>query len=153
MAVASRPAAGRKRPDVVVRAGKKEITALRQLARRLNSTRTGVAELVVDGQAETLPPSALDGLRRLIAGLASESAVTIAPYGVELTTQAAAGLLGISRPRLIQLLEEKALPHRREGTHRRLRLEDVLAYRSKRSLGYERAMAALQAVTDDYPES
>jgi len=153
MAVAARPIAGRRRPDVLVRAGRNEITALRQLARMLNSTRAGRFELVIDGQAENLPPSAVDGLRRLVASLARESAVSIIPRGVELTTQSAADLLGISRPRLIQLLERGDIPFRREGTHRRLRLEDVLAHREERSSRQERAMRALQAVTDDYENS
>ena len=35
----------------------------------------------------------------------------------------------MSRPFLIQLLEEKKLPFRMVGTHRRVRFEDVLSYK------------------------
>jgi excisionase family DNA binding protein len=138
---------------VVLHASTTEITALRQLAHRLNSNLTGNVELIVDGQAENLPASAIEGLRRVISALAREAAVSIVPHGVELTTQSAADLLGISRPRLIQLLDKGAIKFRREGTHRRLRLDDVLAHRAERSKGYERAMRALQSVTDEYPGS
>ena len=51
----------------------------------------------------------------------------------ELTTEAAATLLGISRPTLIRLLDIGALPYRRtHGTrgHRRIRRSDALSYLS-----------------------
>jgi excisionase family DNA binding protein len=35
----------------------------------------------------------------------------------------------VSRPFLVQLLEQKKLPYRLVGTHRRIRFEDVLHYK------------------------
>jgi excisionase family DNA binding protein len=76
-----------------------------------------------------LPAGAVKLLQAILEDMASGRAVTIVPQNAELTTQQAADFLNVSRPFLVQFLEQKKLPFRLVGTHRRIRFEDVLRYK------------------------
>ncbi len=55
--------------------------------------------------------------------------VTVAPYDLAIGTERAAELLGVSRPWLTALLDRGDIPMVRNGTKRRVRLGDLMAYR------------------------
>lgn len=78
-----------------------------------------------------LPAGAVALLMEILEAMAAGRGVTLIPENAELTTVQAADLLNVSRPFLIKLLEQNVLPHRKVGKHRRLRLEDVMAYKAR----------------------
>ncbi|MGE0713443.1 MAG: excisionase family DNA-binding protein [Planctomycetota bacterium] len=97
------------------------------------------------GERIEIPESVFFVLERVAEVLAAGDSITVVPVGKELTTQQAANLLNVSRQYLVRLLDQGAIPFRRTGKHRRLRIEDVLTYRERRDR--ERA-AALDELTE-----
>ena len=90
-----------------------------------------------------LPTSALRLLIDILAELAEGNTVKVVPIHAELTTQEAADLLNVSRPHLVKLLEDGALPFHRTGKHRRVRLADLTAFKAQRDRMSEQAMEEL----------
>jgi excisionase family DNA binding protein len=84
------------------------------------------------GRKVQLPRPVLGLLDEILKNMEAGKVVTIVPKHQELTTQSAADLLGVSRPFLVRLLEEGRLRFHMVGSHRRVYLNEVLAYRAKR---------------------
>ena len=84
-------------------------------------------------QSFILPATAVRLLTDVLARLAEGRTVVVMPTDAELTTQQAADMLNVSRPHLIKLLEDGTLPHHKAGTHRRITLRDLEAYRRHRA--------------------
>ena len=103
-------------------------------------------ELRAGGERVELSEGVLNHLATLLNLLASGKQVRIEAELEELSTQQAAERLGVSRTHLIELLEEGVLPHRKVGTHRRVRTEDILTYKEA---SYRRSQAILKELTEE----
>jgi excisionase family DNA binding protein len=93
-----------------------------------------------DGKTEILPNNVYSFLLRLLADLRAGHSVTILQNRHELTTIEAGKVLGVSRQYLVQLLEKGEIPFHLVGTHRRIYVRDVLAYKSRRDAGRRKAL-------------
>jgi excisionase family DNA binding protein len=85
-----------------------------------------------DGRAEILPNNVYSFLLRLLADLRAGHSVTILQNKHELTTVEASKILGMSRQFLVQVLEKGGISFHMVGTHRRMYVRDVIAYKSQR---------------------
>jgi excisionase family DNA binding protein len=108
--------------------------AQRCIMASLDHSRAAVITLTTDtGKHPTveLPPSALKLIGQLLGAMSEGRPIVLMPTEQELTTVEAANLLNVSRPFVIKEMDSGRLPHRKVGSHRRIALEDVLAYAQK----------------------
>lgn len=84
-----------------------------------------------DGDERPLPDELAEALTFVADAFADGAAVTLSRHERMVTTQEAADLLGVSRPTLVRLLDHGAIPYEQPGSHRRLRLSDVLAHQAR----------------------
>jgi excisionase family DNA binding protein len=62
-----------------------------------------------------------------------------------LTTQEAANLLNVSHPFLIGLLDQGKIPFHKVGAHRRIRFEELFAYKRREEQRQEEVLSELAA--------
>ena len=84
------------------------------------------------GDEVELPAGLASMLSRAAEMMADGYDVAVVPHQTEVTPRQAAELLNISRPYLVSLLDRGEIPFHRVGTHRRMRLPDVLDYKRQR---------------------
>lgn len=110
-----------------------------------NHTEPGLL-LGPDGEQVPLPAEVYRVLRQVIEVMRQGKATLVAPQGLVLTTQEAANFLGVSRPTLVKLLEDGAIPFEKPNRHRRVRLQDLLDFRARRR---DEQRAALNQLTEE----
>jgi excisionase family DNA binding protein len=113
---------------------RKELLDFAKLMRELevylmqNSSRAALVD--PQGNARPIPADIFRILDQVTNALAAGEGITIVPQGTTMTTQQAADFLGISRPTLVRLLEAGEIAFDKPGRHRRVRLEDLVAYQT-----------------------
>jgi len=89
--------------------------------------------------SEEIRSAFTSALRALAAG----SAVRIEPLCTYLTTSQAAELLNVSRTTMVKLLQDGKLTYEQPNVHRLVRLDEVLAYKQRRTASRRAIMADL----------
>lgn len=142
---------GKKAGDTIVptaaevQRARRTAARLRKLAKRRHTSTARSITLEGETQPIEVPAAAIEMLADAVEEIAKGHAIRITSQGEEVSTQKAADLLNVSRPYLIRLLEKGEIPFRMVGTHRRLRLSDVLGYKARTDAEGERAFRELVA--------
>ncbi|MGH9113903.1 MAG: helix-turn-helix domain-containing protein [Acidimicrobiales bacterium] len=73
----------------------------------------------------------MDGLIEMLEAVAAGETATVIRTPREVTTQQAAEVLNVSRPTVVRLIDQGELAARKVGSHRRIPLPELLAFRDR----------------------
>jgi excisionase family DNA binding protein len=121
------------------------------LAASLDQLHTDFPEIEIEETKEKIriPISALKFLARILKEISQGNPVSIVPIATEITTQAAAELLGCSRPHVVKLLESGKIPFNKVGKHRRIQYEDLVAYKKEMKALQREKLQELMGLDED----
>lgn len=102
------------------------------------------------GETIPIPKSVFYVLERVAEVMARGDSLTVVPVGKEVTTQQAADVLNVSRQYLVRLLDQGRIPFTKTGKHRRLRIEDVLAFKEDRDRDRKAGLDELTRLSEEF---
>lgn len=105
--------------------------ALRAMLDQLDTENPEI-EIDETEQRIKIPLRVLKLLAKILKATSQGKPISIVPVATELTTQAAAELLGCSRPHLVKLLESGEIAFTKVGKHRRVKFEDIMEYKARK---------------------
>lgn len=123
--------------DNIERPSKEEqkaaVESYNALAAALGQIGSDYPEIEIEETKEKIkiPLKALQLLAKVLKETSQGRPVSIVPIATEITTQAAAELLGCSRPHVVKLLENGEIGYTKIGKHRRIKYQDIMDYKRK----------------------
>jgi excisionase family DNA binding protein len=103
----------------------------------------------MDGEEIPLPHSVYQVLRQVVQMMAAGRTISLVPHDLYLSSQEAAEILNVSRPFLYTLLDGGQIPYTMVGTHRRIRVEDLMEYKRQRDSQRRQALGELAAFSQE----
>ena len=103
-----------------------------------------------NGEAVKIAPAVGNLIIELLGHVSNGNMVTLVPVGTMLTTQEAADMLNISRPYLTKLLLRGDIRFEQVGSHRRVRIDELMRYRADKARKQESALADLARLGQEF---
>lgn len=122
---------------------RKQIQELSHALERVSPERTHLLIDLPTRETLAVPRPVFEVLKMVAEQMGKGRAVSIVPLGMMLTTQQVAELLGSSRQHVVKLLQEGQIPYEKVGTHRRVRIEDAIAYKQRRQSTREQTLTRM----------
>lgn len=105
---------------------------------------------VADGHTVDVEPELFELIRWVLINLAQNRPMMISPLDHELTTVQAAAFLNVSRPHVIKLIERGELACHMVGTHRRIRLDELIKFKRASEEASEQALQDLADISQEH---
>lgn len=123
----------------------------RTLSKYADADRVQMSLRGINGETDelVLPGHVLQIMLEVLSEMSKGNAINLISHHQEISTQEAANLLNVSRPYLVQLLEKGELPFRLVGTHRRVRLTDLMEYKANIDKQRAQALDELAALSQE----
>ena len=102
-----------------------------------------------DNSKVELPSSIYKVLVKVVENMQEGRTIALLPLMEELSTQAAADILGFSRQFLVKELEAGKITFHRAGSHRRIYLKDVLDFKKHRETGRAASIDRMAQISED----
>ncbi|HVU96909.1 MAG TPA: helix-turn-helix domain-containing protein [Puia sp.] len=114
------------------RIARTSVDRLRKASKKL-SQRGDYTEITLQhsDQPLRLPNKAISLLSTIISNMAAGKSMAIILSDSSVGTQEAADYLDVSRPHVVRLLEKGEIPFSKAGTHRRIKVSDLVAYQKR----------------------
>jgi excisionase family DNA binding protein len=115
-------------------------------ARALEKVPANHAQITVDGKTVdslAVPQPVFEVLKLVADQMAKGRAISVVPTKMLVTTQQAAEFLGSSRQHVVKLLMAGEIAYEKVGTHRRIPIEDLMAYKQRRQSTRDDALRRL----------
>lgn len=132
-------------PDEVEIVNAKQLAKIAVASLAKEGKEAKVSFSIDDGETHTvtLMPALAASMLAVLRLVSSGRGFRMIPVESELTTQQAADLLNVSRSYLVKLLDEGEIPFTKKRRHRRIRAEDLFAYKKKRDAIRSKALREL----------
>jgi len=101
-----------------------------------------------DGRQVALSRSTSALLEAVLHVAAKGGKVTFTTLPSEMTTAAAAALLGISRPTLMKKIRDKEIPAHKVGSHTRVKTDDLMKFRAAKNAKQRKVFSELRKMSE-----
>jgi len=135
-------------PELLERPSEDVVKAADEALHELKSEETQVFLLVGEKKLQ-LDPYIAKLLVEVFEQLSEGKPVSILPHNAEMTTRQAASILNVSRPYVSKLLKQGKMDFEMRGTHRRIRLEEVMRYKQDQAVRRRDALARMTEIAED----
>ena len=114
------------------RIAKTSVDRLRKASQKLGQSGKSVG-ITLEHSHETvrLPRKAISLLSTILSNMAAGKSMALISSDATIGTQEAADFLEVSRPYIVRLLEKGEIPFSKVGTHRRIKVSDLVVYQKK----------------------